>query len=170
MNIKKQSFFNFPLRKKKASLSLSVNAIVILILAIVMLGLGLGFIRGMFGKVSTQIGEAVAAEREPSIPSATEPITLSREMIITNSGDKEVMKVSTFNPTNAAWSAVKPVISCLDLTIGANDQSANPKTVNQGEFVTFNLLFTVPSSAPNTHLCQMSIEDYSKDMTIKIVE
>jgi hypothetical protein len=153
--------------KKKASLSLSVNAIVILILAIVMLGLGLGFIRGMFSKVSTQVEEAVAAEPEPSVPTASNPITLSREMVITNAESKEIIKISTFNPSNESWSTA-PTIECMDLTI--SDQSANTKTVNQGEFATFNLLVTIPSSAPNTHLCQMTIKGYAKDMTIKIVE
>lgn len=158
--------------KKKASLSLSVNAIVILILAIVMLGLGLGFIRGMFSKVSTQVEQQVSTEPEPYTPTASNPITLSREMIITHSGDKEVMKVSAYNPTDATWTAVKPKLTCPGSPIeGINDsQSANPKTVEQGKFVTFNLILTIPSSPPDTHLCQMSIKDYSKDMTIKVIE
>jgi hypothetical protein len=153
--------------KKKASLSLSVNAIVVLILAIVMLGLGLGFIRGMFSKVSTQVEQQVAAEPEPHIPTASNTITLSREIVITHAGDKEVMKISTFNPTNETWSSVTPTLSCDGLNI---DQSANEKNVGQGKFATFNLLLTIPSSAPNTYLCQMSIKGYAKDMAIKIIE
>ncbi len=153
---------------KKGSLSLSVNAIIILILAIVMLGLGLGFIRGMFSKVSTQVEQQITTEPEPSVPSATIPLTLSRETVITHASDKEVMKVSTFNPSNETWSSTKPSISCNGLTI--SDQTANTRDVNQGEYVTFNLLLTIPSSAPNTHLCQMSIQGYNKDMTIKIIE
>jgi hypothetical protein len=43
--------------KKKASLQISVEAIVILILAITMLGLGIAFIRNMFGKTTSQLGE-----------------------------------------------------------------------------------------------------------------
>ena len=158
--------------KKRASLSLSVNAIVILILAIVMLGLGLGFIRGMFSKVSTQVEQQVATEPEPPIPTASSPITLSRESIITHAGDKEVMKVSTFNPTNETWDNTNPTIGCGtdpgDLIISDNDQSANSRDVEQGEFTTFNVLITIPPSPPDTYLCQMSIEDYKKDMTIKI--
>ncbi len=153
--------------KKKASLSLSVNAIIVLILAIVMLGLGLGFIKGMFGMVSTQVEQQIATEPEPYIPIASNPITLSREMIITHAGDKEVMKVSTFNPTNEAWSSVAPAISCENLEVA---QSANPKNVEQGKFITFNLILTIPSSPPNTYLCQMSIKGYTKDMAIKIRE
>ena len=153
--------------KKKGSLSLSVNAIVILILAIVMLGLGLGFIRGMFGKVSTQIEQQVSAEPEPPVPTASNPITLSRESIITNSGDKEVLKVSAYNPTNETWTSQKPSITCTGLAI---DQSANAKNIEQGTFATFNLLLTIPSSAPDTNLCQMAMKNYEKDLTIKIVE
>jgi uncharacterized membrane protein len=161
--------------KKKASLSLSVNAIVVLILAIVMLGLGLGFIRGMFGKVSTQVEQQVSAEPEPPIPTASNPITLSREMVITNAGNKEVMKVSVFNPANDPWT-VKPEINCSTGEEGLEikEQTANQRTIEQGEHVTFNLLITIPASAPNTYLCQMELspskEGYSKDMTIKIVQ
>lgn len=155
--------------RKKGSLSLSVNAIVVLILAIVMLGLGLGFIRGMFGKVSTQVEQQIAAEPEPPIPIASNPVTLSREMIITHAGDKEVMKVSTFNPTNAPWTTKNPSISCDPPTFIV-PQSANPKTINQGEFATFNLLLTIPAASPDTHLCKITMEGYTKDMTIKIME
>jgi hypothetical protein len=42
---------------RKASLELSVNSIVILILAIVILGLGIGFIKNMFEKTTSQIGD-----------------------------------------------------------------------------------------------------------------
>ncbi len=154
--------------RKKGSLSLSVNAIVVLILAIVMLGLGLGFIRGMFGKVSTQVEQQVAAEPEPPIPTASNPITLSREMIITHAGNKEVIKVSTFNPTNAPWITKRPSIDCGDtLTVSS---SANDKTINQGEFATFNLLLTIPAASPDTHLCKITMEGYTKDMTIKVVQ
>lgn len=157
--------------KKKGSLSLSVNAIVVLILAIVMLGLGLGFIRGMFSKVSTQVEQAVDAEPEPPIPTGSNPITLSRESLITHASDKEVIKVSVFNPSNETWSSAVPGIACSGLTI--SDQNANSKNIVQGQFVNFNLLLTIPSSAPNTYLCQMNIStdaDYKRDLTIKIIE
>ncbi len=160
--------------KRKASLSLSVTAIIVLILAIVMLGLGLGFIRGMFGKVSSQIEQQIATEAEPPIPTASNPITLSREMVITHAAEKEIMKISLYNPTNAEWTDVNPKIDCgSSLLIEDNDQSANTKTVKQGRFVTFNLLLTIPSSAPDTHLCQMKIDPdkgYGKDLAIKITE
>lgn len=157
--------------KRKASLSLSVSAIVILILAIVMLGLGLGFIRGMFGKVSAQLEQQISAEPEPSIPSASDPLTLSREVVITHAADKEIIKVSAYNPTNELWT-VNPIINCSPSLI-IDDQSANEKTVNQGKFVTFNLLMSIPNSAPDTHLCQVKLNPdmgYEKDLAIKIIE
>lgn len=157
--------------KKRASLSLSVNAIVVLILAIVMLGLGLGFIRGMFGKVSTQVEEQIP-EPEPPIPTASNPITLSRESIITHAGSKGMIKVSAYNPTDQPWSNVKPTIGCTTTDLTINEQSANQKNVEQGEFATFNLLFafTIESPTPNTYLCQVSMQGYEKDIAIKITK
>lgn len=158
--------------KTKASLSLSVSAIVVLILAIVMLGLSLGFIRGMFGKVSAQLEQQISAEPEPPIPTASNPLTLSREVIITHAADKEIMKVSAYNPTNETWSSVKPTIDC-SLSLLVSDQSANEKNVEQGKFVTFNLIMTIPNSAPDTHLCQVKLDPnkgYEKDLAIKIIE
>lgn len=89
--------------KRRAAIELSVTAIVILILAIVMLGLGLGFVRGMFGKISTQIEEQISTEPEPPIPTASNPITLSREKIITHPKEVNVLKIGVYNPTNYNW-------------------------------------------------------------------
>ncbi|MBW2974971.1 hypothetical protein KY366_04605 [Candidatus Woesearchaeota archaeon] len=153
---------------KKAAIGLSVTAIVILILAIVMLGLGVGFIKGMFTKVSTQIEQQIAAEPEPYFPTASSPVSLSREMIMTNAGAREVIKVSTFNPTDETWDSVEPVLSCDSLVIA--EQSANERDVRQGKIETFNLLFTVPLQSPGSYLCSVGIEDYNKDLTIEIME
>lgn len=158
--------------KKKGSLSLSVNAIVILILAIVMLGLGLGFIRGMFGKVSTQLEQQVSAEPEPATPYGSSPISLSREIMVTRSGNDEILKVSVFNPSNEAWTNAVPKISC-GTSLPNVIQQVNPRTVKQGEFITFAMLLTIPSASPNAHLCNLFIEghaEYVQDLTIKIVQ
>ena len=162
---------------KKAALELSVTAIVILILAIVMLGLGLGFIRGMFTKVSTQFEEQIATEPDPSIPSASDPISLSRESILTHAKDSEVLKMGVYNPTNANWDAddVNVSLSCNDLT--NIEVQTNSRDINQGESETFNLLFTIPSKAQaQTYLCQAFIANstgsagkfYTKDFTIRV--
>jgi hypothetical protein len=162
------------MRNKKAAMELSVTAIVILILAIVMLGLGLGFIRGMFTKVSTQFEEQIATEPDPSIPSASEPISLSRESILTHAKDSEVLKMGVYNPTNANWEAdkINTSLSCTGLT--GIEVQANSRNVNQGESEKFNLLFTIPSKAQaQTYLCQAFIGNtsdkfYTKDFTIRV--
>ncbi|MBU0628681.1 MAG: hypothetical protein KKC75_05795 [Nanoarchaeota archaeon] len=104
MNVKKQSFLDFPRRNKKAAMELSVTAIVVLILAIVMLGLGLGFIRGMFSKVSSNFDEQISTEPEPPQATGSDPITLSRETMIVNSGSNTVLKIEVYNPSNQDWS------------------------------------------------------------------
>lgn len=88
---------------KKGAMELSVTAIVVLIIAIVMLGLALGFVRGMFGKVSTQFEEQISAEPDPPAPHGSEPVTLSRESLIMRAKESGVLKVGVFNPTNEDW-------------------------------------------------------------------
>ncbi len=230
------------MRNKKAAIELSVTAIVILILAIVILGLGLGFIRGMFGKVSTQFEQQIATEPEPPTVSAAEPLTLSRESIITNAGSTEVLKVGIYNPTSRDWAndsawgcnrfgtqsecgtAADPqygcvwstsgggictgnVYQCVSLTgTGAEDrckkqrgcmwdstcknalgaapylkcsgmatpiteQQANRKIIMAGESAIFNYLMTIPKNiVEKTYLCEIRIEGYQKDLTIKVTK
>ena len=262
-------------RNKKAALELSVNAIVILILAIVMLGLGLGFIRGMFSKVSTQFDEQITTEPEPPRATGSEPITLSRESIVTRAKDAEVLKVSIYNPTNAdlggglvycpdismivgvlaadntnrydicdtgtgcnftdmngalptgdvcnptvatgptacpanaklilvggddapgtylrkricestgctfadastfaaaddtctnTAGGVSPILSCSDGSLIATSD-VNSRIIPQGESQEFNYLFTVGNVGPGTSLCEVSVLDYTKDLTIRV--
>ena len=80
-----------------------------------MLGLGLGFIRGMFGKVSTQFTEMIESEADPPPASGSEPISLSRETIVTHSGDTEILKVSVYNVWGAGGGG-GPIFSCSDAT------------------------------------------------------
>jgi len=144
------------LSNKKGAIALSVSAIVILILAIVILGLGLGFIRGMFGRVSVQIEEQVSAEPEPPNPSSSNAITLSRESILTYAGEKEVIKVAAFNPSNETWPDAIPIVTCTNLVTTA--QNVNEKTIDQGSFETFTVVLTIPkNSVPDTHLCKMGL-------------
>lgn len=163
-------------KKRKASLSLSINAIVVLILAITMLGLGLGFIRGMFGKISTQVQEQIANEPEPTIPSASIPITLSRESIVTHAKETEVLKVGFYNPTEITFDGM-PSASCTGLTITT---SANSKRIEQGKADTFNMLIPIPNDAqPKKYLCQVEISiggsgdngafEYFKDFTVEVI-
>ena len=88
---------------KKGAINLSVNVIVVTILAIVLLGLGLGFVKGMFGKTAMKFEEQISREPEPPNPTATNPISLSRENIKTNPEATEVVKISVLNPTSSDW-------------------------------------------------------------------
>jgi len=136
MSVQRTDFFS----NKKAAIELSVSAIVILILAIVILGLGLGFIRGMFNKASTQFESQIAQEPEPPNPSGSEPITLSRQMMITHAKDIEVLKVGLYNPTNADWDFATPGIKC-SVGFGTLNPTVNNKTVLQGEEQSYDVLF-----------------------------
>lgn len=89
----------------RASLNISVEAIIIIIFAITILGLGLGFIKGMFGKVATQLEELVANEPDPSPASSSQPITLSRESIVAQAGEEVALKIGFYH-TGAAGSAL----------------------------------------------------------------
>ncbi len=167
------------MKNKKAAIELSVTAIVILILAIVMLGLGLGFIRGMFGKVQTQFEEQIAAEPEPPEASGSEPITLSRETIVTHAKDAEVLKISFYNPSNqvASISGTTTLLLC-DPGVVANPK-VNAKTIGKGESGRFNYLFSIGDTATTgTNLCKISITagsvpndvTYTKDLIIKVTK
>ena len=227
------------MRSKKAAIELSVTAIVILILAIVILGLGLGFIRGMFGKVATQFEQQIAVEPEPPTTSASYPITLSRESMITNAGNSEVLKVGVYNPTSRDWAEDtawgcknfttqsecgstinNPQYGCYWYTssipyrctgtvttcsgLGTDEDKCrlqkgcmwdtickdavgiapdlkcssmpsdpvadvNRKAIRSGESTVFNYLMTIPKDMPEkTYLCKVEIDDYQKDLTIKV--
>src|SRR3989338_3235835 len=151
---------------KRGSLSLSVNAIVVLILAVTMLGLSLGFIRGMFGKASNMVTSQVEQEPEPAASSGFQPITLSRENVISRAGNKETIKVSVFNPSSSPLADAKPTIACSNL--GATAVS-NPRTIEAGQAANFVVVLDVAAAA-NTYLCRVSVTgiSYQKDMTIKI--
>lgn len=88
---------------KKGEIQLSINAIIIIILALVILILGITFIKAMFGKTSVKFEESVSREPEPITPTASNPITLSRETVIADSGNTEALKISVFNPTDENW-------------------------------------------------------------------
>ena len=163
---------------KRAALALSINAIVILIIAITMLGLALGFTRGMFGKVTTQMEEKISEEPEPAAASATDPTTLSREVIVTQAEENEILKVSVYNPSGNVWTDEKPaIIECSD-GIGDLTVNVNTRTIKPTESVTYTILFDAPVVA-GSHLCKVIVPSlsgtpefgkYYKELTIKIVQ
>ncbi|MBI2140255.1 hypothetical protein HYU14_04975 [Candidatus Woesearchaeota archaeon] len=133
---------------KKGAIELSVTAIVILILAVVMLGLGLGFVRGMFGKVSASFEQQIGAEPEAAEAIGDEPITLSRENIITYPGENIVLKVNTLNPTVDNWVNAKPELSCADtVNFGSATSTSIAKSVNVGASASYNLLIGISKTA-----------------------
>jgi len=171
---------------KKASLNISVEAIIILIFAITMLGLGLGFIRGMFGKVSTQLEQQVAQEPEPSDPNGAIPITLSREQIISNQGQQQVLKVGVYNSGGTDTNISAPYISCLNWGNESHpespddllpDESVNPKIIKSQGKETFVIVFNVPTgttAGAGVHLCKVGFPNVNpaqfRDFTIKIIQ
>ena len=167
--------------KKKGALELSVTAIVILILAIVILGLGLGFIRGMFGKVSVQFEEQIAAEPEPRQPSRSEPLTISREAIVTNAGETEVLKIGIYNAWGGnATTFVKPYLTCSDTNLKSainTSQQVINKSISAGSSDTFNYIFTTGNAPEGLYLCQAVLGPvtvnnitYAKDITLRITK
>ena len=152
---------------KKAAMELSINAIVILIIAITMLGLGLGFVRGMFGKISTQVEEQVAQEPEPPIPTSDNPITMSRESIVTKAGEDEIIKISIYAP--GADIAAASIL--LDGCGGLSDGTMNKALISANSFKTFTWIVK-GEGAVNTYLCSIraGAVPYSKDYTVKVTQ
>ena len=141
------------MKLKKGALELSVNSIVVLIIAVVVLGLILTFIYSTFGNVSTSIEERIGNEPEAAEPGGDEPITLSRETIITHISDQEVMKVGIYNPSTGSWTGTSIDISCPGATGIVLDKQFNGKNLVSGEFLTGTLLFKVGAVSPQKYLC-----------------
>ena len=161
---------------KKAAMELSINAIVILIIAITMLGLGIGFVKGMFGKISTQVEEKVAEEPEPAAPNAKDPVSLSREVIVTRANQDESIKVGAYNPSSVEWTDEAPSITC---NVISPSFEVNKRTLKPTEQATYTILTKIPNAAAQSYLCKVTMpglgtltgfESYYKELTIKIVQ
>lgn len=172
------------MKQKKAAMELSVTAIVVLILAIVMLGLGLGFIRGMFSKVSTSFEEQISAEPEPTQARSSDPLTISRETIISEAGASLALKVNAYNPTQNEYLEVVPDIRCknTDGTDLAVTDTGTKRDIDVAETASYTVLVTVPDKSPGSYLCEAVLtktpsppgavnpsDDFlQKDITLKI--
>ncbi len=155
---------------KKGSLSLSINAIVVLILAIVMLGLALGFIKTMFGKVSGQVEALVSNEPEPDVAGPSNPVTLSRSVIVVGPSQTTAIKFSVYNPIGDF--ASNPILDTDDTTISNNClvasggttsapspfevKSAINKAVLSGSSVTSQAVLKAHNAAGET-LCKICV-------------
>ena len=151
-------------RNKRGSLSLSINAIVVLILAITMLGLGLGFIRTMFGKVSNIAEEQLAAEPDPVVPDATNPITISRDMVVMEKGTTRVIKLSVYCNQATGCSTTVPLAtgSCAGFGTTATDIPTIVASALSGigykEHTKGTLVIKTVSATPlNTGSCTVSV-------------
>ena len=170
------------MKQKKAAMELSVTAIVTLILAIVMLGLGLGFIRGMFTKVSTSIEEQISAEPEAELARSSDPLTISRQTIISEAGASIALKVNAYNPTQNDYTDAEPDIRCKESDAASTDipitETATPRDIEVAETGAFTVLVTVPDKDTGSYLCQVVLKgkdalgadaDFlQKDITLRI--
>jgi len=91
--------------KKRAAIEISVTAIIVLIIAVVVIGLILGFLKNMLGEAAKPLEEKMGEEPDPITATSSNPISLSRSNIITNSGESEIIKISVYNPTEYDWYA-----------------------------------------------------------------
>tara|TARA_Y100000310_G_C20579648_1_gene762304 strand:- start:290 stop:586 length:297 start_codon:yes stop_codon:yes gene_type:complete len=96
---------------KKGAMALSTTALVTLILGIVTLALLIGFVRGNFSKSASQFEEQSAPAPLLS-PPLNDPLIVSKEVVIAESGSTFRIDVGARNPTNADWPQAYPVISC----------------------------------------------------------
>jgi len=152
-----------------------------------MLGLGLGFVKMLFGGAMDKFGALVEDEQDPSPPSGSDPVSLSRGIITIGPGQDTAIKVALYNPTNAAWSDVKPIITCSNTATDEDFEdfsyTANKKTIQAGKYETYGILLDIPSVGETTELCEIAFNEnygaagntdgtpitgYSEDFTIRV--
>lgn len=162
---------------KKASLNLSINAIVILILAITMLGLGLGFMKGMFGKVTGELGEmteGLAAERKAELESSLDRISFHTTELEIKRGTKDNIYYAVRNNLEATDEFRVDGFVCTDaIDPDAADslddisfQALGLKTIVPGESVALPLIIQVKAGAvPTIYSCDIIIPHPVEDAT-----
>jgi len=87
----------------KGGVELSIESIIVVIIAIVVLTILLVGINNTFGAANKKMEERIATEVEPGEPTSSNPISVSRENIITTAGATEAIKVAVMNPTGSDW-------------------------------------------------------------------
>ena len=153
--------------KKKASLNLSVNAIVILVLAVVLLGLALAFIRGMFGKMTSKMGEIVDITQIEAKPTPDTPITIPNKITVKQGGNVQV-QVGFYNRKGGTLSDVTlNITSCVDesgnsLTQLPTISAPKVDSIDAGKATGFNAIFSLKNVADtmttgNIYICQLSV-------------
>ena len=89
--------------KVDKSADVEIEIVIAIILAIAALAVALSFSAGLLGKSKVKFEEQIAREPEPPNADSNTPITLSRENIISKTGNTEIIKVNIFNPTDKDW-------------------------------------------------------------------
>lgn len=157
---------------KKGSMELSVNAIVILVIAVVMLGLILGFIRSKFSNISRNID---MDEMAPLPATGSEPLTVSRSLLVLSPGETTVLRLSYYESTSIGANYFS-YIECSPIT-GAPAGKGSPKLSVPDTPVEYSLKITA-GKVRDLYLCTIYLRDsvppmtpiaVSKDITIKVV-
>ncbi len=170
---------------KKADLSLSINAIVILILAITMLGLGLAFMKGMFGKVTGELGEmtkGLSAQRKAELENSLDRITFDTSELEIKVGTKANMYFAIRNNLNPdapnTFNIPSPKddkgfgFGCTDAINPGGAKEPKPedikfstyttRTIKAGASEALPLIINVPANAvPTVYSCDLTLEDPS---------
>ena len=159
--------------KKRGAIELSIGAIIILIIGIVVLALTLAFIRGMFTTVVSSTESEIGKEPDPWPASGGEPITISREKILTYPGENEVLKVQFYN--DGAEADLVPDLECNDNEV-IKDVRVMSQIVASGSTANYNYLFTVGNVAVKNYICRVSFIDATaginkrKDIEVQVLQ
>jgi len=152
--------------KKKGAIELSISTIIILIIAVVILALILAFIRGMFTTVVTNTEAEIGKEPDPWPASGAEPITVSREKIVTYPGEDEVLKVQFFN--GGVEQDLVPDVECNDNEV-IKDARKMTEIIPSGSTATYNYVFRVGPVSAKSYVCKVTIGGKRKDIEIQVL-
>jgi len=144
-------------------MELSVNAIVILVIAIVMLGLILGFVKSKFSDISKNVELEEAA---PPRATSSDPLTVSRTMVVLSPGEKAVLRLSYYEAGSNGQS-LTPSIECEPST-GTPTSSSIAKTSEVGGAVEYSLRL-VAATTKDVYICTITMSNAKRDITVKVV-
>lgn len=167
---------------KKAGMEMSVNSIIVIVLAVIVLGFILTFVSRTFSSLTNKFEGDLKKEPEPMSPTLSNPITLSRDNVVADSGSTIVLKVGVYCSTSPNCVNVKPAVTCYinpsatgtTLTASTNNlilsQNFAPKTIMNDEINVFSGVLDLRNSAKKTYLCSVTASPAigSKDMTIEL--
>ncbi len=158
---------------KKGSLNLSIEAIVIIVVAFVVLGLGLTLTRTIFKGAEQKLPEAFAVTQLEAIPTAENPITISKTIEIGRNSEK-TMDVGFYNKdTNSAKAAAFFITSCLDkaktIVPSPPEMASISQDVPANTAMGFSVILTEKGLPPGTYICTLEVCE-NADCVIKSYE